>query len=247
MTDISEANVSMSAKSQSQNDRVTYDLVSIPLPLVHKEFEFDSRELAISRNLGAGQDVQTISLAAERVAEKLEQIALGLTSFTYAGATMYGLTNFPSRNTGAFLNPSVSGWTPEMLYNSVIQMMKVANDDFHYGPYHLFYSTGLMAPLMRNFSTNYQGGSLINNIRSLPGISGVSQLDYLTGNQLILVQLSPMTAQILVGMDVTLVQWSENGGLTDKFRVMGMMVPLMKTDVNSNTGIVHFTGNNTTA
>jgi hypothetical protein len=48
-------------------------------------------------------------------------------------------------------------------------------------------------------------------------------------------------------MDVTLVQWSENGGLTDKFRVMGMMVPLMKTDVNSNTGIVHFTGNNTTA
>lgn len=247
-TDISDAVVSMNPRSQGENDRITFDIVNVPLPIIHKELQFDAREMAIRRNAGQPIEVSGLQLASERVAETAEKLALGTYgTYAYGGGTLYGLTNFPSRNTGAFLNPTVSGWTPEMLYNSVITMMKTAVDDYHYGPYDLYYSTGLMPYMMRQFSSQYGAGSLVNNIRSLPGINSVEMLDYLTGNQLLLVNRSPSTAQILIGMDLTVVQWSENGGLTDKLRVMAMMIPLMKTDSNSNTGIVHFTGNATTA
>jgi hypothetical protein len=55
-----------------------------------------------------------------------------------------------------------------------------------------------------------------------------------------------MTASVLMGMDLRTVQWSTDGGETINFRVMAMMIPLMRTDQLGRSGIVHFTGNNTT-
>lgn len=247
-SDISEARISMNVNSQGENDRVTFDIVNLPLPIIHKEVVMDAREIAIRRNGGQPLDTTVLEQAAERVAETAEKLVLGtLSDYTFGGGTVQGLTNFTYRNTGAFLNHTVSGWTPSMMYNSVIEMMKKATDDYYYGPYDLYYSTGLMSPMLQQFTANYAGGSLINNIKSLPGIASCEMLDYLTGNQLVLVQRSPNTAAVLMGMDLTTVQWSENGGTTEKFRVMAMMIPRLKCDINNNCGIVHYSGNATTA
>jgi uncharacterized linocin/CFP29 family protein len=247
MTDLSPATMNMNPRSRAENDRPTFDLVSVPLPIIHKEIEMDAREIAIRRNGGVPLETTALMQAAKRVAEYAEQLVLGsLATFTYGGASLYGLLNFPQRLTGTFLNPTVSGWNPEMMFNSVISMIKASVDNFHYGPWDLYYSTGLMSHMLKPFSAQYDGGSLVNRINDLPGINSVTMLDYLSGNQLLLVQRDPETSQILVGMDVTTVQWTENGGASQKLRVMAMMVPLMKTDANSTTGIVHFTGNATT-
>jgi uncharacterized linocin/CFP29 family protein len=247
MTDLSAATMNMNPRSRAENDRPTFDLVSVPLPIIHKEIEMDAREIAIRRNGGIPLETTALMQAAKRVSEYAEQLVLGsLSTFTYGGASLYGLINFPNRLTGAFLNPTVSGWTPAMLFNSVINMTVASVGANHYGPWDLYYSTGLMGPMLRPFSDQYDGGSLVNRIAAIPGINSVQMLDYLSGNQLLLVQRDPETAQVLVGMDVTTVQWSENGGASQKLRVMAMMIPLMKTDANSTTGIVHYTGNATT-
>ncbi len=246
-SDISRARLSMDGLTPGDNDRPTYDIVNLPLPVISKEISMNSRAIAISRNGNTPLDLSNLELAAIKVAEEAEQLALGtLSAYTFGGGTVYGLTNFPSRIMGAFLNPTVSGWTPSMTYNSVIGMIKAAMDKYHYGPFRLYYSTGMMPYMLRQFNDNYAGGSLVENIGRLPGIASVSQLDYLTGNQLLLVEQSASVARIVMGMDITTVQWSENGGLTEKFRVMAMMVPQMKTDQAGNTGIVHYTGNATT-
>jgi hypothetical protein len=77
-------------------------------------------------------------------------------------------------------------------------------------------------------------------IEQIPQISSVEICDYLTGNQLLLVQEDSSTVRTIIGMDIQTVQWQERGGLLEKFRVMAMMVPQMKVDINSNCGIVHF-------
>jgi hypothetical protein len=86
----------------------------------------------------------------------------------------------------------------------------------------------------------YDSTPLQTAISRIPQISSVEICDYLTGNQLLLVEENPASVQTIVGMDVTTVQWQEQGGLLEKFRVMAMMVPLVKLDIANNCGIVHF-------
>lgn len=245
-SDISAARVSMDALSPGDNDRPVYDIVNLPLPIISKEVSMNSRAIAISRNGNTPLDTSMLELAAIKVAEEAEKLVLGTGStYTYGGGTVYGLLNFPSRITGAFLNPTVAGWTPTMLYNSVIEMIAASTNKYHYGPWKLYYSTGLIRPMLQQFST-YDSRSLQSNLEALPGIASVEMADYMTGNQLLLVEQDSSTARIVMGMDITTVQWQENGGLTEKFRVMAMMVPQLKVDQASNTGIVHYTGNATT-
>ncbi len=45
----------------------------------------------------------------------------------------------------------------------------------------------------------------------------------------------------VIGMDVTTVQWETKGGMQLNFKVMAILVPQIRADQNSNTGIVHGT------
>ena len=240
-SDISAARISMDALSPGDNDRPVYDLVNLPLPIIHKEVTMSSRQLATSRNGNTPLDTSMLELAAIKVAEEAEKLHLGTYgSFSFGGATLYGLTNFPSRITGSVTNPAGVGWVPNDTYNQVIAMIQAAYDKLHYGPFKLWYSTGFMQYMLRPFSTSYESTSLQRMIEQIPQISSVEVCDYLTGNQLLLVQEDSSTVRTIIGMDIQTVQWQERGGLLEKFRVMAMMVPQMKVDINANCGIVHY-------
>jgi hypothetical protein len=103
-----------------------------------------------------------------------------------------------------------------------------------------------MQYMLRMFTDNYAGGSLLSKLKEIPQLVNVEMLDFLTGNQLLLVQRKPETASVLVGMDLKLVQWASDGGETENFRIMAMILPLIQTDASSQCGIVHLTGNATT-
>ena len=240
-SDISAARVSMDALAPGDNDRPTYDLVNLPLPIIHKEVTMSSRQLATSRSGNTPLDVSMLEQAAIKVAEEAEKLHLGtFGTFTFGGATLYGLTNFPSRITGSVTNPAGVGWVPNDTYLQVIAMIQAAYDKLHPGPFKLWYSTGFMQYMMRPFSTSYDSTTLLRMIEQIPQISSVEICDYLTGNQLLLVQEDSSTVRTIIGMDIQTVQWQERGGLLEKFRVMAMMVPQMKVDINSNCGIVHY-------
>jgi uncharacterized linocin/CFP29 family protein len=247
VSDIDDAVVSMKAKSNTGNDRSVVDLVSIPLPLIHKEFQLEAREIAIARKTGQRLPTHMLELCGRKVAEAAEKLVLGTWgSYTFGSAPLYGIINFPGRNTGNFLNPTVNGWTPAMMYNSVLQMLQVAQNDFQYGPFDLYYSPGLMRYMLADYTAAYSGPSLLDKIKAIPALVNVQQLDYLPDNRLVLIQRDQMTASVLRGMDLRTVQWSTDGGETINFRVMAMLLPLLRTDQNGNSGIVDFTGSATT-
>src|SRR5690606_13350708 len=74
VSDMNDASISMSGVTDGQKDRVTYTLKSLPIPIVHKEFDINARVLAASRNRGDSLDTTQAEVAARKVAEMNESI-----------------------------------------------------------------------------------------------------------------------------------------------------------------------------
>lgn len=241
VSDVSEALISMDPARQAEGDRPEYDLVNLPLPVIHKDFYFNARQIAASRNIGASIDVTTAQLAARRVAEEAEKLVLGTSpSYTYGGGTVYGLTNFPKRITAVITSPEDTGWTPLVTVREILAMRQASQDRFHYGPWVLYNSTSWDQYLDDDYSTLKGDKTLRERIKAIAGITDVRTADYLgSGFQLLLVQQTSDVIREVIGMDITTVQWEEQGGMRLNFKVMAIMVPQLRADFNDNTGIVH--------
>jgi len=240
MSDITPATISMDPVRESENDRPEIDLVNLPLPVIHKDFFFSARQVATSRNIGAGIDVTTAQLAARRVAEEAEKLVLGVSpSFSYGGGSIYGYTNFPSRITRTITAPTGSNQATTV--QQVLAMRQDSIDAFHYGPWVLYTSPAWSQYLDDDYSTAKGDNTLRQRLQSIDGITDVRTADFLspTAFILILVQQTADVARLVMGMDITTVQWETHGGMRLHFKVMAIMVPQVRADFNGNTGIVH--------
>lgn len=247
-SDISEADISMDGLRRTAGDRPQYDLTNLPLPILHKDFSFSARQIAASRNGGSPLDTTMAELAGRRVAEKAEQLLLGVdtsgnsVSYAYGGGTIQGYTNFSSRLTKSLTLPTASAWTGATLVQEVLEMRSQAQGAYHYGPYKLYFSPNWDSYLDDDYSSNKGDLTLRERIAKIKGITSVETLDYLSGYTVIMVQQTSDVARMVIGMDITTVQWESQGGMQVNFKVMAIMVPHLRADINGNTGIVHGTG-----
>jgi len=237
-SDITAARVSMDGITQGDGDRPHYDLVNLPLPIVHKDFSFSSRQVNASRNGGSPLDTSMAELAARQVAEEIERLTLGVSSsYSYGGGTIYGLTNFTSRLTKTLTAPTGSNHPTTVA--EVLDMIKKAQDAFHFGPYNLYYSPAWSLHMDDDYSTAKGDNTLKERLEKIGSINMVAQADHLTGTTICLVQQTSDVIRMVNGMDITTVQWESNGGMQLNYKVMAIMVPQLRADSNGNTGIVH--------
>jgi uncharacterized linocin/CFP29 family protein len=241
VSDITAAIVSMDPARKSEADRPEYDLTSLPLPVIHKDFFFSARQVATSRNSGASIDVTTAQLAARRVAEEAEKLVLGIgPTVNYAGGSVYGLTNFPNRITKTDLTPPTNpAWTPQTMLAEILAMRALSVAKFHYGPWVLYVSPAWDQYMDDDYSAEKGDNSLRQRLESISGITAIRTVDLLTGFQMILVQQTSDVIRLVTGMDITTLQWETEGGMRINFKVMAIMVPQIRADFNGNTGIVH--------
>jgi uncharacterized linocin/CFP29 family protein len=239
MSDINDASMSMDGLREGDNDRPVYGIENLPLPIIHKDFQFSSRQIATSRNGGVPIDVSMAEMAGRKVAEMAEKLAIGVSTFpTYGGGTIPGLTTFASRITKVLTAPTDSAWTPETFLHEVIAMRKLATAAKHYGPYVLYLSANWDEYLDRDFKAN-GSKTLRERVQELSGVTDVMALDYLTNYDAVLLQTTSDVVREVVGMDIVTVQWQTHGGLLLHFKVMAILVPQFRADHNGNTGIVH--------
>jgi uncharacterized linocin/CFP29 family protein len=244
MSDISPAVVSMDPARVSEADRPEYELINLPLPVIHKDFYYSARQIAASRNSGASIDTATAELAARRVAEQAEQLLVGSASgITYGGGTVYGWTNFPQTLTKTITAPTAENWTPSKLVQEVLAMRQLSEDKFHYGPWRLYNAPAWDQYLDDDYSSSKGDNTVRQRIEAINGIQAVATSDYLTGWGLVLVQMTSDVVRMVIGMDITTVQWETEGGMRLNFKVMAIMVPQLRADIHGNTGIVY--GNTT--
>lgn len=243
-SDISPASISMDGLADAGADRPVYSLTNLPLPIIHKDFSFSAREIAVSRNGGMPLDLSMAELASRKVAEGAEQLLLGVanaSAYSYGGGSVYGFTNFPSRMTYALSDPTASGWTPRVTLLNILAMRYLSQQHLHYGPWVLYTSLAWDKYLDDDLSI-YKGDlTLRDRIRRIEGIEDVVTLDYLNGYDAILVQQTTDVVREVVGMDITTVQWETHGGMQLNFKVMCILTPQLRADANGNTGIVHGT------
>jgi uncharacterized linocin/CFP29 family protein len=241
-SDENEAEVSMDGMKENANDRPEFKTANIPLPIIHRDFNYSARNLMVSRNGGSPLDTTSAETAARKVAEQAEKMLIGNATtgdkFSYGGGVIYGYTDFPSRLTKTFTNPTASGWTGTTLINELLAATKQLRDAFHYGPYVLYTGTSWQQYLGNDFKAA-SDKTLQSRVEQINEISSIRPLDYLSGFDLILVQLTSDVVREIIGMDITTVQWDSHGGMQKNFKVMAIMVPQLRADFNSNTGILH--------
>ncbi len=247
MSDISDAQVDMDGVTKSQNDRPVFEPTNLPLPITHKDFMYTARGIAVTKSSGSPIDTTTARLAARKVSEAVEKQLVGVAvsgadQFAYGGGIIYGYTDFPSRITRTITAPTDSAWTGNTLLLNILAMMQDARDAFHYGPYMLYFSSPWEQYLGQDFKTGTTG-NVRNRILETEGITDIRILDFLptTNFDIILVQMTSDVVREVTGMGMTTVQWPEQGGMRQNFKVMTIMVPQLRADQNGNTGIVHGT------
>lgn len=243
-SDISDAIVSMDGLRESKADRPEFDLGSLPLPIIHKDFNYSARQVMTSRNGGSPLDTTTAELAARRVAEQAEKLLLGTYgTYAFGGGTIYGYTNHTSRLTKTMTDPTAGGWTPADTVSEVLAMRLQAQQAYHYGPYMLYCSLPWDAYLDDDYSANKGDNTLRDRLKKIERIQDVRTLDYLssTAYVMVLVQMTTDVVREVVGMDITTVQWESKGGMQLNFKVMAILVPQLRADFNGNMGIVHGT------
>ena len=118
-------------------------------------------------------------------------------------------------------------------------MVKQSTDANYYGPWMIYYSPAWSPYMNGDYSSSKGDNTRRERIAKIDGIQDVRQADYLTGTTLLLVQMTSEVIRMVVGMDITTVQWESHGGMQLNFKVMAIIVPQVRADYNEATGIVH--------
>lgn len=243
MGDAGAATISMDALKGSERDRPELDTRNFPLPIIHGEWSFSARQLAVARAAGVPMDTNMAEMVGRRVVEQVESLCVGTApSYSYGGGTVYGLVNHPARHVKTLTLPTAAGWTPEVTYNEVMEMIVDLQDLLFNGPFGMYFSPSWVRYFGQDYSAAYPGVNLFSKLRSLQdlGLSFIRPLRFgLSGFQIIVFQLTSNVIRAVNGMDLVTLQWDTKGGLAKNFKTMCIYVPQIGANTNNEVGINH--------
>lgn len=236
--DLEDASTSMTGLTESDADQLDFGLASMPIPMIHKEFNLDLRQLMVSRNGGMPLDTTMAEIASRKVMEKAESIVFGGLNIAPNLGQVYGLLNHPNRNT-AGVTASWATTTGSNIVLDIIRMSTILTGKNQFGPYMLFVSTTVFMRLSEDYKAE-SDKSILSRILELPGIEGIMPTNSLTGTNVLMVQLTSDVVQIIDGIQPTMVEWEERGGFELNFMIFAILLPRIRADYAAQSGICHF-------
>jgi uncharacterized linocin/CFP29 family protein len=238
-----EANLSMSPLRQTVRSRPAIEPALIPLPLWHADGSFDFREILQARRANWDLDTQQLEEGARVIGEGVEDLVTGVYgSYTYAGGTIYGMTNHPNRLTTTFTTPT-GAWTPDVTYEEILAGIKTMKDNNFNGPYGVFFSNDWFVPLTVDYSAAYKGDTLMTKLTPLPDVNWVRLLPRVTGYVILIVNLDSRTIQAVTGLELQTIRWDTFGGMQINFKLMCIKIPRVmdSAEASPKVGILHAT------
>jgi len=240
-SDMTPANVSMSGVTEGDQDRLAFESASVPVPIVHKDFIINLRNLEASRLAGEALDVLAPNVAGRVVAEKSEDLLFSTSTIQVDGGIIYGYLNNPQRNTVslALVWDHATAVGADIL-DDVQQMLTAARDDNFHGPFMLYIPGEYETALDDDFDfTSADTRTTRERIMQLNGIMGIQVADRLANANVVLVQMTVDVVDLAMAQDITTIQWESKGGMQQNFKVMAVWVPRTKSDYDGKSGIVH--------
>ena len=245
LSEMTAAEVSMDAVTPTARDRVEFNLVNTPLPIVHKDFTLTARNLESSRRLGQPLDTTSVAEASRQVVEKIEDMLFnglssgGILGFGTSTASLYGYRTHPSRNTvsigTAWDDAAVTG---SDILDDVLAMVTAAQADMRYGPYMLYVPSNYWVLLQDDFKSN-SDKTILQRLKEISGIVDVKVADKLPEDNVLLIEMARDVVDMVDGIQPMVVSWDSQGGMVMNFKVLAIMVPRIKADYNGNCGVVH--------
>lgn len=248
VSDAFEAQLSMDAVTRAQGDRPEFKSVFLPIPIIHVDYEINTRVLESSRRLGNPLDTTSAERAARKVMEKQEKMLFTDESYAFGGGTIYSFMNFPYRihpgGTGAqnianisnWANPAVSG---EEIVDEVLEMKQKSIDNHFYGPWILYIPTNFETKLDQDYSDAKGSNTIRERILAINGVDAIEVVDFMPTSNVLMVQLSTDVIRIVEGLGLQNISWQTEGGFVNKFKVISIRVPQIRADQNGRTGIIH--------
>jgi hypothetical protein len=250
--DYGEAEITMDGITRGKNAQPNFQHNYLPIPIIHYDYEINARLLATSRNQGNPIDTINAERAARRVLERLENMLFTNTSYTFGEKdsrnrnTIYSYINFPDRNIVSLgtawdqldLDSGVATGGG-VIVDKVRDMKQTSINNLHYGPWMLYIPTAYETVLDADYDRTTPGKTIRERIMQIGGISGIKVVDTLPADNILLVQMTSDVVRLVRGMGLTNVEWSVEGGMMSKYKVMTIQVPQIRSDQNGKCGIVH--------
>lgn len=245
VSDMTGAQVSMDGITEGEKDTIAYDHDNIPVPIIHKDFDVNVRRLIASRMFGESVDVTAASVASRKVAEASEDMLFAGKAIRVGGGTIYGYTTHPNRNT-VDMGTDWDAATPEEIISDVKEMLAAARADHFYGPFDLYIPGAYEGVLDNDYLVgDSESGITVTTktvrqrILELSGVRSIKVADRLTGDNVILVQLTRDVVDLAKAQGITTVNWQAYGGMQERFKVMAVQVPRIKSTYDGECGVVH--------
>lgn len=240
-SDMTAAQISMSGLNRSERDTQSFDTATVPVPVIHKDFDLNLRRLEASRIFGEGLDTTQSAVAGRVVAEASESMLFSGSAIQVDGGVIYGYLNHPDRNTVAItLSWTNAGKTGANILTNVQAMLAAARADFYFGPYTLYIPGAYEGKLDDDFNPGTSDTRTIRQrIMALEGIAEIVVADQMPADNVVLVQLERDVVDMAIAQDITTVQWDTQGGMQQNFKVMAIWVPRVKSTLDGQSGVVH--------
>lgn len=236
--DAMSAVTSMDGVTRGQNDRPNYETNYLPLPIIHADYQINSRVLASSRRMGNPLDTTLAERASRRVNEKLEDMLFTDTTYSYGGGTIYSYLNHPNRNQVSFSNGTWDSAGVGDIIQDVRDMKQASIDANHFGPWMLYIPTNYETVLDQDYD-NTRGNTVRERIEAISGIREVKVIDRLPADNIVLVEMTSDVVRWVNGMGIQNVEWSNDGGMVNHYKVMTIQVPQVRADQLGQSGVVH--------
>jgi uncharacterized linocin/CFP29 family protein len=235
--DIEAAEITMSGLPGAARDTWEHGYESMPIPIVHKEFQYNLRQLVAARNHGRDLDSTHGDLAARKVAEKIEEMVFVGANVSMNNGRIWGLTTHPNRNTGS-MTVAWATATGEQIVGDVLAAIGVLIADFQQGPWIMYVPLAATPRLANDYKAN-SDDTIQERIMKIEGIAAIRPTTKITSGFL-LVQLTSDTVQMVNGFGPTMVEWETKGGFELNFKIMAIMVPRIRADRLGQSGIAHY-------
>jgi hypothetical protein len=241
MGDMDPAIVSMDGITRSENDRVEFERAALPMPITHKDFYLNLRALLASRTGRTPLDTTYQRIAGRKCGEMAEEMLFN-GGKQFQALKIYGYTNHPSRNTLSFTNtvdwsdPTTTG---DDILTDMLSAAEILDGDGFAAPYWVYVGgVGQQLALSRDYKaatdTTIRARIAETGLFTFKGTS-----DKLAAGDVVIVKPAMEVVKMVEGEPLQNIQWDFEAGFQINFKAFQILLPLLRTDIDGNMGLVH--------
>lgn len=259
MGEMTSAERSMDPRDRSELGDLEFGEDSIPIPITRKDYDIPVRKLEQLERGGQGVSTAHARMASRVVSQSLEDLIFN--GWTGQSAehqrhaevsTLYGYRNHPDRLTFSKDKSlsDVDGWDvdPTEAPEDLNQMIGSMEDDHYDGQDKIIYmANDVWKSLRQDYATDADAGDklLRDKLDQIPEIpnDNIRRSYFIPDGEAVILEPSPDVVELVRDpSEIQNIQWESHAGMQNKFAVMAIYAPAVKSTYSGKCGVMHATG-----